>query len=69
MIHLSVGRLCAGWQIDVRSLYNAYQRLLALPVDVAPHELTYSHVRALEMRRCTPSDHELSGAGISVSRF
>ena len=34
MIHLSVGRLCAGWQIDVRSLYNAYQRLLALPVDV-----------------------------------
>ena len=50
MIHLSVGRLCAGWQIDVRSLYNAYQRLLALPVDVAPHELTYSHVRALEMR-------------------
>ena len=50
MIHLSVGRLCAGWQIDVRSLYNAYQRLLALPVDVTPHELTYSHVRALELR-------------------
>ena len=61
MIHLSVGRLCAGWQIDVRSLYNAYQRLLALPVDVAPHELTYSHVRALEMR------HLLGRSGFDLS--
>lgn len=47
---------------------DAYQRLVSLPVDVGPNELTYGHVRALEPRHLMALQSFPSGFRVRGSR-